>query len=107
MLVSSENGIKGVLAHDHASRNVACKYRYEDKQSDARHRFPKRRHQDADPLFLAEREDFRTDLVGGLRRPLLPNVTVGLEVAYTNADSNIALYDYDRVVTALSLSVDF
>ena len=60
-----------------------------------------------DPLFLEERSTIRADAVAGLRYSLRDDLTLGTEVAYTRSDSNIVLYDYDRVVASVSLSLDF
>lgn len=60
-----------------------------------------------DPLFLTERSTTRADVVAGLRYALTSDLTLGGSVAYTHADSNIVLYDYDRTVASLSLSFDF
>lgn len=60
-----------------------------------------------DPLFLTERSTVRTDAAVGLRYALQPDLTLGAEVAYTHSDSNIVLYGYDRVVSSVSISVDF
>lgn len=60
-----------------------------------------------DPLFLRERSTVRADATLGLRYAFQPGLTLGAEVAYTNSDSNIVLYDYDRVASSVSISVDF
>jgi len=60
-----------------------------------------------DPLFLTARSTTRADVVAGLRYALTSDLTLGGSVAYTRADSNIVLYDYDRTVASLSLSFDF
>lgn len=60
-----------------------------------------------EPLFFKTRDTFRTDLELGARYKLREQLTLGLSVTYTNANSNIQLYDYQRVATMLTLSHDF
>lgn len=64
-------------------------------------------YEDVDPLFLEERSTVRADATAGLRYALRPDLTLGSEVSYTRSDSNIVLYEYDRVVASVSLSFDF
>lgn len=64
-------------------------------------------YKDADPLFLEERSVVRADATAGLRYALRDGLTLGGEVSYTRSDSNIVLYEYDRVVASVSLSLDF
>lgn len=61
----------------------------------------------AEPLFLKTRDTFRTDLEVGARYQLRERLSLGLNVTYTNANSNIQLYDFERVATMLTLSHDF
>jgi len=60
-----------------------------------------------EPLFLKARDTFRTDLELGLRYLLRERLSLGLNLTYTNANSNIQLYDYERVATMLTLAHDF
>lgn len=60
-----------------------------------------------EPLFLKERATLRTDVAVGARYELSQGLTVVPQVSYTNSDSNIVLYDYDRVVGSVALSIDF
>lgn len=64
-------------------------------------------YKEPDPLFLEERSVIRADATAGLRYALRDDLTLGTEVAYTRSDSNIVLYEYDRVVASVSLSFDF
>lgn len=64
-------------------------------------------YKDPEILFLTERSTVRVDAAVGARYALTPAVALGAEVSYTNADSNIVLYDYDRLVSSISISVDF
>ncbi|WP_041535930.1 porin family protein [Parvibaculum lavamentivorans] len=64
-------------------------------------------YEEPDPLFLEERSTVRSDLSAGLRYQLSNDLTLGTELAYTRSDSNIVLYEYDRVVASVSLSLDF
>lgn len=64
-------------------------------------------YEDPDPLFLDERSTVRADATAGLRYALRPDLTLGTEVSYTRSDSNIVLYEYDRVVASVSISLDF
>lgn len=64
-------------------------------------------YKDPDPLFLEERSVVRADATAGLRYQLRNDLTLGGEVSYTRSDSNIVLYEYDRVVASVSLSLDF
>ena len=64
-------------------------------------------YKDPEPLFLKERSTVRLDLTTGARYRLTRDITLGAEVSYTNADSNIPIYAYDRVVGSLSASIDF
>ncbi len=64
-------------------------------------------YEEPDPLFLEERSTIRADAIAGLRYQLSNELTLGGEVAYTHSDSNIVLYEYDRVVASVSLSLDF
>lgn len=60
-----------------------------------------------EPLFLKERATLRTDVGIGMRYALGKGLTVAPQLSYTNSDSNIVLYDYDRVVGSVALSIDF
>lgn len=60
-----------------------------------------------EPLFLKKRSSVRADASLGARYALTQALTVVPQVSYTNADSNIVLYDYDRVVGSVALSLDF
>jgi hypothetical protein len=60
-----------------------------------------------EPLFFKKRSTVRTDLVAGTSYALGGGVSLGAEVAYTRADSNIVLYKYDRTVGSFSISFDF
>jgi tetratricopeptide (TPR) repeat protein len=64
-------------------------------------------YEDPDPLFLEERSTLRADATVGLRYLLRPDLTLGWAISYTRSDSNIVLYEYDRVVASVSLSFDF
>ncbi|MEP5260977.1 MAG: hypothetical protein ABJQ72_00145 [Nitratireductor sp.] len=64
-------------------------------------------YKEPDPLFLEERSVIRADATAGLRYALTDDLTLGTEVAYTRSDSNIVLYEYDRVVASVSISLDF
>jgi len=64
-------------------------------------------YKSADPLFLEKRSTLRTDLTAGLRYALTPSLKINPDISYTNADSNIVLNTYDRVVASVSLSYDF
>ncbi|OJT95250.1 MAG: hypothetical protein BGN82_10870 [Alphaproteobacteria bacterium 65-7] len=61
----------------------------------------------AEPLFLKTRDTFRTDLDVTVRYRFNPQLSLGVNVTYTNANSNIPLYDFERVATMLTLSRDF
>lgn len=67
----------------------------------------KRDYGNTDPLFLTDREDWETDLVTGLRYRLFRQTSLVPQITYTHTESNIALYQYDRVTTSLALRVDF
>jgi len=64
-------------------------------------------YKDPEPLFFKERSTVRTDAAIGARYQLKRGLTLGAEVSYTNADSNIVLYDFERVVASASISFDF
>ncbi|HEU0162828.1 MAG TPA: tetratricopeptide repeat protein [Rhizomicrobium sp.] len=61
----------------------------------------------AEPLFLKTRDTLRTDLDVTVRYRINPQLSLGVNVTYTNANSNIPLYDFERVATMLTLSRDF
>ena len=42
-----------------------------------------------------------------MRYRINPQLSLGVNVTYTNANSNIPLYDFERVATMLTLSRDF
>ena len=64
-------------------------------------------YKDPDPLFLTDRRIVRSDVSLGLRYALNDALTLGANLSYTNSDSNIVLYEYDRVVAGISLGGDF
>lgn len=66
-----------------------------------------RDYQAADPLFLTTREDRQWDVGVGLRVQVTPNLSLRPRVAYSRNDSNIALYQYDRVTASISLRTEF
>lgn len=70
-------------------------------------------YQEADPSFLAKRKDqVRTYTAGGSRifwaNPAKNQILTGLlTYAYTDATSNIPLYDYDKHVVSVAMSFGF
>lgn len=70
-----------------------------------------RKYDAADPLFLLRRDDTQIDASLGLRIPVAKVrgalLSVRPQVTYTSNSSNIALYDYDRIVGSVSLRAEF
>ena len=65
----------------------------------------------ADPLFLVRRDDGQIDASFGLRIPLAAagraKLTLRPQLTYTKNNSNIALYEYDRVTASVSVRAEF
>lgn len=61
----------------------------------------------ADPLFLAPRDDGQFDASLGLKILVRENLILRPQVTYTRNESNIALYDYERVTAAVTLRTEF
>ncbi len=66
-----------------------------------------RDHDRQDPLFLAGRHDWRIDASVGLRVLLNERLSVRPRVTWTHNDSNLKLYDYDRVTASAALRFEF
>ncbi|MFA7441650.1 MAG: tetratricopeptide repeat protein [Sphingomonadaceae bacterium] len=66
-----------------------------------------RRHDAADPLFLAQRKDEQVDLSLGLKVRLTDNLYARPRVTYTRNWSNFALYDYERATVSLGIRHEF
>lgn len=64
-------------------------------------------YDETEPLFMAARRTWRIDMRGGARYRLVDNVDLLVEAAYTRADSNIVLFDYNRVTASLGLEYAF
>lgn len=66
-----------------------------------------REYEAADPLFLTMRDDSQFDASLGLKIPLGERLMARPQVTYTRNESNIALYDYERVTAAVTLRTEF
>lgn len=66
-----------------------------------------RGYDDADPLFLQARRDTQFDASLGLRAIIAKGLSVRPRVTYTRNESNLALYDYDRVTASISIRKEF
>lgn len=66
-----------------------------------------RNHDGQDPLFLTGRRDWRLDASIGLRMLLSDRLSVRPRVTWTRNDSNLKLYDYDRVTASAALRFEF
>lgn len=73
----------------------------------ARYEYKTGKYEADDPLFGDRREDDEHEVAIGIRKVIMDNVTATLVHTYTNVDSTIELYEYDRNVTNLSLTVGF
>jgi hypothetical protein len=60
-----------------------------------------------EPLFLKKRATVRTDLDFNARYALADRIWASGDLLYTNANSNIPLYKYNRVAVTVSLGYDF
>lgn len=69
--------------------------------------FDLRRYDQADALFLVEREDERLDLQAGVKFALTDNLFLQPSATYTRNWSNIALYDYDRWTVSAGVRFEF
>ena len=66
-----------------------------------------RNHDRTDPLFLKSRTDWRLDASIGLRVLIADRVTLRPRVTYTRNESNLKLYDYDRVTASAAVRFEF
>lgn len=69
--------------------------------------FDLRRHDEADPLFLTEREDERLDLRAGLKIAVLDQVFLQPSASYTRNWSNIPLFDFERWTVSVGARLEF
>lgn len=60
-----------------------------------------------EPVFMTARRTWRADLRGGLRYRLSRDIDLLVEAGYTRADSNIVLFDYDRVTASMRIEYAF
>ncbi len=67
----------------------------------------RREHDADDPLFLTAREDTQIDASLGLKFKVLGNAYVRPRITYTNNDSNIPLYAFDRLTASVGLRAEF
>lgn len=66
-----------------------------------------RRHDTADPLFLAKRKDERFDLQAGLKVAVLDRLFLQPTATYSRNWSNIALFDFERWTLAVGARFEF
>lgn len=69
--------------------------------------FDLRRHDVADPLFLARRKDERVDLQAGLKVAVLDRLFLQPTATYSRNWSNIALFDFERWTLAVGARFEF
>ena len=69
--------------------------------------FEHRRYDQDDPFFLSTRNEKQYDVSIGTRYLVFPTLTFNANVGYTNKDSNIAVFEYERSTLAISLRKDF
>lgn len=69
--------------------------------------FDLRRHDAADPLFLARRKDERIDLQAGLKVAVLDRLFLQPTATYSRNWSNIALFDFERWTIAVGARFEF
>ena len=66
-----------------------------------------RRYGGIDPLFLVERKDTQFDLSIGVNYVVAPKWSLRPQLSYTDNDSNVAIYTFQRTVAQLGLRRDF
>ena len=66
-----------------------------------------REHDETDPAFLSKRADDQFDFAIGLRYLPMPGWSIKPQLSYTNNDSNISLFDFDRTVLSVNFRKDF
>lgn len=66
-----------------------------------------RNYAGADPLFAKGRRDTQLDASLSLRAIIGKRLTLRPRVTYTRNESNLALYDYDRLTASVSLRMEF
>jgi outer membrane protein len=69
--------------------------------------FEQRDYHGDDPIFLRTRDDTQYMLTGGVEYALRENLQLKPYVSYTNADSNIPINDFDRVIGGVDLTMRF
>jgi len=69
--------------------------------------FEDRKHNGNEPLFNLPRQDRQSEIVAGLHYRMADSWRVTPQVAYTGNSSNIAIYDFRRVVASLTLRREF
>jgi hypothetical protein len=69
--------------------------------------YEERSYGGAEPVLLATRKDKQMDLAAGVSYLLRPNTTLIGQLAYTDNNSNIVLYEFDRTVATLSVRFNF
>jgi len=69
--------------------------------------YEQRKYGGIEPLFLVTREDEQTDASLGLSYLWRPGTTVLAQVAYTDNKSNVALNNFDRTISSVSLRFNF
>ena len=69
--------------------------------------FEQRDYNGDDPIFLKTRDDLQLIATGGVRFTPHPNWEVRPNISYTRNDSNIPIFDYDRYVAGVDVSLRF
>ncbi len=69
--------------------------------------FDLRRYDQADALFLVERNDERLDLQAGVKFAIFDNLFLQPRATYSRNWSNIALYDYERWTASAGVRFEF
>lgn len=69
--------------------------------------FDLRRHDAADPLFLAKRKDERVDLQAGLKLALTDRLFLQPTATWSRNWSNIALFDFERWTVSVGARFEF
>ena len=69
--------------------------------------YERREYGGEEPLFAEEREDDQADLAVGLSYLVRPATTFIAQVAHTQNQSNIPIFDFDRTVTTFALRFNF
>ncbi|MBN2712886.1 MAG: tetratricopeptide repeat protein [Planctomycetes bacterium] len=106
--LESENAQSGIYSYD----KFRCSLRYDrilpkGFMAYASYKFQMSDYQDIDPLFGVDRMDDVRDYSVGISKKFTSHLSAEINHTYTESESNIDLYNYNRSVSGFTMTWDF